>query len=592
MTRRYSTLREVFPERFQALWDQSAAGNPDPATLAARCLKTIHLRCDTCGHRWTTTPHDIFKTWTAGRSGCAGCAKRIPKSKDDYHALAAARGFKWIGPQVANTSTPTQWQCSKGHLWRSRYAAIKRGAGCTKCEWASRKLRRQGTPQRNLRTEFPKIADEWHPNKNGSLQPANVLPGSNKRVWWQCARRHEWQTLVLARTSGTNCPYCSSQTSRAELRVLAEIGGLLQPVKHRTKVSGREVDVLLPVHRVAIEVDGWHHRGKEAKDRAKNVILRQAGLSVLRVRDKNLPRLSRNDVAIDFGDGLGITDVQSLVRRIARIARSRLTPDETATLDRYCARSEFTSDARFEELAEVLPGPTKDRSLNVVAPQMAAQWHPSRNGARLTPQNVSAYSKLKLWWQCESGHEWQATPHDRMNGGRTLLACPFCPKAKTKLTNRPEESLAARFPEFVAEWHPTKNAGLDPQRLRPFSGAKAWWICPKGHEYQRVIAARTRQGQGCGYCSGHRVGSDNNLAAMHPVLAKEWHPSKNGQLRPAKVNPGTEQKVWWVCGHGHEWQASVKSRSRLHSGCPVCWAKRRIVVAKTAWSRHKAKSSS
>jgi hypothetical protein len=243
-------------------------------------------------------------------------------------------------------------------------------------------------------------------------------------------------------------------------------------------------------------------------------------------------------------------------------------------------------------LAEVLPGPTASRSLAIVSPQMAAQWHPSKNGVRLTPQNVAANSRLELWWQCELGHEWQARPHDRLNGGRTLAGCPFCPNSKTKLTNRPEESLAARFPEIVAEWHPTKNAELDPRRIRPFSGAKAWWICSKGHEYQRIISARTVQGQGCGYCSGHRVGRDNNLAALHPALAAEWHPSKNGQLSPDKVNPGTELKVWWVCQKGHEWQARVKSRSRLHSGCPVCWAKRRIVVAKTARSRHKPKSSS
>ncbi|MDD3054217.1 MAG: zinc-ribbon domain-containing protein, partial [Endomicrobiaceae bacterium] len=30
------------------------------------------------------------------------------------------------------------------------------------------------------------------------------------------------------------------------------------------------------------------------------------------------------------------------------------------------------------------------------------------------------------------------------------------------------------------------------------------------------------------------------------------------------------RKVWWICKHGHEWYASVASRTNMQSGCPVC----------------------
>ncbi|MGD9235068.1 MAG: zinc-ribbon domain-containing protein [Desulfobacterales bacterium] len=60
-----------------------------------------------------------------------------------------------------------------------------------------------------------------------------------------------------------------------------------------------------------------------------------------------------------------------------------------------------------------------------------------------------------------------------------------------------------------------------------------------------------------------------NLAATNPDLAKEWHPTRNGDLNPLNVTPGSGRKIWWICNNGHEWQAPVYSRSRGNN-CPVC----------------------
>ena len=43
-------------------------------------------------------------------------------------------------------------------------------------------------------------------------------------------------------------------------------------------------------------------------------------------------------------------------------------------------------------------------------PELAAQWHPTRNGS-LTPDHVLAGSAKKAWWICPKGpdHEWEAS---------------------------------------------------------------------------------------------------------------------------------------------------------------------------------------
>ncbi len=68
----------------------------------------------------------------------------------------------------------------------------------------------------------------------------------------------------------------------------------------------------------------------------------------------------------------------------------------------------------------------------------------------------------------------------------------------------------------------------------------------------------------------------NDLRTTHPALAAQWHPTKNGGLVPEEFVAGTHRKVWWLCDKGHEWQASISSRSR-GIGCPVCAGK--LVVA-------------
>jgi hypothetical protein len=42
--------------------------------------------------------------------------------------------------------------------------------------------------------------------------------------------------------------------------------------------------------------------------------------------------------------------------------------------------------------------------LSVTHPELAAEWHPTRNG-ELSAENVTAGSSKKVWWSCKFGHE-------------------------------------------------------------------------------------------------------------------------------------------------------------------------------------------
>jgi DNA-directed RNA polymerase subunit RPC12/RpoP len=201
--------------------------------------------------------------------------------------------------------------------------------------------------------------------------------------------------------------------------------------------------------------------------------------------------------------------------------------------------------------------------LSTSNPDLAAEWHPKKNN-ELTPYEVMPSAGRKAWWLCKKGHEWEAMVCNRNRG----IGCPYCSgKRATKDT-----SLAAINPTLAKEWHPHKNNGLTPHEVSSSSGRKVWWTCKNGHEWEASVGSRNR-GIGCPYCSGRRATKDTSLAAVNPTLAKEWHPSKNGNLTPKDVKKYSGNDVWWLCKKGHTWQATVNKRSR-GSGCPKC-ARRR-----------------
>lgn len=100
------------------------------------------------------------------------------------------------------------WRCSLGHEWKSTINN-RTGAHQNGCPYCSNKKVLSGF--NDLATTNPMLASEWNYEKNGDLHPSEVLPKTNKTVWWKCSNRHEWKASINARAYGIGCPYCSGR---------------------------------------------------------------------------------------------------------------------------------------------------------------------------------------------------------------------------------------------------------------------------------------------------------------------------------------------------------------------------------------------
>lgn len=202
--------------------------------------------------------------------------------------------------------------------------------------------------------------------------------------------------------------------------------------------------------------------------------------------------------------------------------------------------------------------------LKTLAPILVAQWHPSKNGA-FKPEQASAGSGKKVWWQCEAGHEWEATISARTSGARS--GCPYC---SGRRVIPGDNDFATHHPALALQWHPTKNKNLTPQQVTKSSGKKAWWLGECGHEWEAVIASRA-SGGGCPYCgTGLLLTGFNDLQTREPAVAAQWHPNKNDDLLPSQITSRSGKKVWWLGECGHEWEQKISNRTALKQGCPYC----------------------
>ena len=134
------------------------------------------------------------------------------------------------------------WRCEKEHVWQAAvYTRTGSGSGCPVC---TGKVVQPG--ENDLAARFPKLASQWHPTRNGSLTPMQVLPGSHRMVWWICEKGHTWRAQVKSRVAGCGCPVCANREISPSENSLATQYSRLAAQWHPTRNEGLTPDDVVP----------------------------------------------------------------------------------------------------------------------------------------------------------------------------------------------------------------------------------------------------------------------------------------------------------------------------------------------------------
>jgi hypothetical protein len=570
---------DVIPE-----WHPTLNGSLDPHTVKPQSGKKVWWLCASCGYVWQAT----VANRTTGGTGCAPCSYTERIAIRDQPA--PGKSFADLFPHLLSEWHPTRndrqpgelkpgsdikawWVCVRGHLWQARLYT-RTGVdktGCPEC----RDLPADG---QSLADQFPDLALQWHDNLNEGRQPREFSTGSAHLAWWQCPVGHVWQARIVnrAKPDGSGCTQCRTWgTSQQQIRLAHELVAAGCAVVHnhdRIPVQGRtpvNADIVIPDYQTVIEFDGSHyHLGDDAatRDLRQTEALEGAGWRVIRVRPAPLAPLRPEDILLADG-----RDTKAAT--IAVLQRLEQLGFKPVRANNYCADPALWAIARADEEIQARFA----RSLSTLFPEVAADWHPTLNRDRRA-EFTNPGSRDRAWWQCSScGHEWETSPKKRTTD---QSGCPVCARSQAAATHRtpkPGRSLADMKPELLAIFHPTKNGDISLWDLNFGTTIELSWLCPRcGDEW----TTRTPRNTGCRQCKSDERGKQTStpkpgesLQDLHPMIASQWHPTKNGDLLPSHVREIAAKAVWWLCGDcGREWRRSPRARVVTGSGCRRCSA--------------------
>lgn len=273
-----------------------------------------------------------------------------------------------------------------------------------------------------LRTGSHALLDQWHPAWNLPLTPHDVTRGTHREVWWRCPRGHVWQAAVKSRAAGAGCPVCTGRRIVPGVNDLATLRPEAAALWHPTRNGALRPQDVAPGSRRRV----WWRcpLGHEW----------QASIAACALGGSRCPVCANRRIEP------GVNDLASVRPDLAAQwdgeRNAPLTPDRLAANSnrrvwwRCPLGHEFRSTVAQRVRQNtgcpyctgrlVLPG---FNDLATRDPAVAAQWHPTLNGA-LGPQDVTLGSSRKVWWLCPDGHVWKAVISSRT--GPQHCGCPVC----------------------------------------------------------------------------------------------------------------------------------------------------------------------
>ena len=484
--RKKRTLAVEYPE----IAREWSARNPDkPDAVFSGSPRKVWWHCPKCHQEYQAT----IANRTKRKSNCPFCANLQAYENNCLATLRPEIAAQWhselnlpLTPYdvVPGSEKEAYWQCPKGHVWKSPiyYRTGPRGNNCPICS------HRIVHPDFSLQTLDPNLSKFWHPTKNLPLTPDDVTCGSNRKVWWQCERGHEWQCAPnhLHKLNDSNrCPYCND-------RAVCEDNSLLTRYPELAQEWDNELNFpLTPDHVLYCSSKKyWWRRGE---------FVWQASIKDRQRKRDGIPR--GQYLACYPHLRLSVTHPE-LGAQWDNLKNAPLTPDQvTARSGKkvwWCCKHGHTWQSAINKRirGDGCPycsghRPSKEYCLQTCCPAIAAQWHPERNGD-LTPLDVTPGSGKVVWWRCEKGHEWKTSVSNRSRRGHN---CPYCADRSKRLG-----SVAEERSDLLEEWNFEKNAKM-PQDYPARSNKKVWWKCSAcGHEWQASPDSRFC-GSGCPVCA-------------------------------------------------------------------------------------------
>lgn len=409
-------------------WDIEKNSYLNPESFFPGSEVSVHWKCkQNPEHTWQGKIKDRVKS-----KGCPFCLGKRVSVDNALSTLQPDLALQWdyerndLNPSqvTAGSSKKVHWKCQCGTSWKaSIWSRVKSGnRECLECYNKNNRglngIKKAVLKKGSFADNSPNLAKEWHPTKNGSLQPSMLSCGSNINVWWKCPQGddHEWQNSIVSRIQSPKCPYCCGKKVALD-NSLAHCFPLLEKEWHPTKNTLNPSDVTkCSGKKVWWQCDKGHEWEAAVTARRKG---------------KGCPFCGGKKASPD--DNLAILFPKLTKEwhesKNGSSCPSAFRPNSNTKVWWKCTlHSEHEWEASICSRTRGNGCPfcagkktSSFYSLAAINPALAKEWHPEKNHS-LSPMNVTPNSGKKVWWQCAKGHEWEATVNNRARG-RGCASC-------------------------------------------------------------------------------------------------------------------------------------------------------------------------
>lgn len=431
------------------------------------------------GHSWQAS----YKNIRVNAHGCPYCTnQKVLVGYNDLLTTEPEIAKEWdfekndcVPQDVTRGSTKIVWWiCNNGHHYQASINNRTR-KGHPGCPYCSGKKVLPG--YNDLATTHPVLAEEWDSEKNAPLTPQQVSRGTKKKVWWKCKKGHTWQSSILNRAKGRNCPYCSN---KMVLPGFNDLQTMYPDIAKEWNIEKNEGSLPSSVYAKSAKKVWWqccsgHQWMASISNRTTKGSKCPYCMGKIAIDGENDIKTIRPDLMAEW-DWEKNPDPSTLklysdkkVWWVCPVGHNYLTSISNRSTGRGCP---FCSGNKL------IKG---QNDLASQRPDIAAEWDFEANGD-VGPSDVFSVSGKKYSWQCSKGHKWVASVDSRISGA----GCPVC---ANKVILPGYNDLQTTNPEYLKTWDYQKNS-ISPTEITRGSSKLVWWLCDKGHSWQASPNAR------------------------------------------------------------------------------------------------------
>jgi len=481
------------------------------------------------GHEWVTA---IANRTKENGSSCPVCkGKAVWPGFNDLQTTnpeLAKQAHGWDPTTItAGSGKKVGWICSSGHIWEAVMHSRTRGLGCPVC--SGQKVL---AGFNDLATTHPNLISEvvdW--------DPLVVSAGSELKKLWKCKLGHQWFAMIISRTRGSGCPYCSGK------QVLQGFNDLVSTHSEIAK-EAFDWDPTTVSAGVGKSMQWKCNLSHTWKSSPNNRTRSNAGC----------PICSGHKLLATFND-LATTHPE-LAKEASGWDPTKLGRSFPKKVNWKCPSGHPYSASVASRTSAKSGCPVCSGLIAIPGVNDLATTHPeiAAQAVGWDPTTVRFGSGRKLKWKCLNNHEWNAAVVSRTSG---QLGCPVCSGQQLL---KGYNDLATTHPELAI-----RAVGWDPTSLTFGSGLRKKWRCGEGHVWDSTVSNIT-SGAGCGICDGKQVlAGYNDLETKFPHIARMadgWDP---------RAFPSSSHKKFaWKCEYGHKWVATLSNLTSRKAGCPIC----------------------